>query len=75
MSHSKAQCGVTLLTEVVLLKLSLLAPKAQDMNILFEAIHIDDKVCEPVSTYDKADRVLGNHNDKGIVNRTFFCSY
>ncbi len=46
--------------------------KAQDLNILFEAIHIDDKVCEPVSTYDKADRILGSYNDKGIVNRTFF---
>ena len=39
------------------------------MNILFEAFHIDDK--EPVSTYDKADRVLGGNNDKDIVNRTF----
>ncbi len=39
------------------------------MNILFEAIHIDDK--ELVSTYDKADKVLGSHKDKGIVNRTF----
>ncbi len=43
------------------------------MNILLEAIHIDDK--EPVSTYDKADRVLGSHNDKGIVNRTFFVHF